>query len=145
MDSFPICTLRELLIVINDLGLEHGTTSNTSPPKQTKDRGQKSHIPSVTTVPRETVMPSGDSQAHRKPSASTDGTGVNPVSSPAAVQTPREEEDEEQARTPKSGVNSKSDPEGEREEPVHLLFRQGSSVALPPTLAWRREWYYILY
>ena len=58
MDSFHVNKLKEILLIIDDLGLEDETTSHTSPQNQTKRRGRKSHIPSVPTMPgRRAVHP----------------------------------------------------------------------------------------
>ena len=78
MDSFQANKLKKILLLIDDLGLEDETASHTSPPDQTKRRARKSHIPSVTTVPREERFSSVDRQALRNPSADQDGKKAPP-------------------------------------------------------------------
>ena len=113
MDLFHINRIRELLLIIDDLGLEDEIASHSSPPDQTKRRGRKRHIPPVTTVSRETRAPSGDSQAHRRPIAVPDEKEVIPGSSPVTTSAPMTEADAGQVRdtpnlveTPRPGNNS---------------------------------------
>ena len=57
---------------LNDLGLEDEVASHLHTPEETKERGWKSHIPSVTTVPREGAFISSDRQACWRPIAVRD-------------------------------------------------------------------------
>ena len=77
MDVLRHNGIRQIVVLLdvldlNNLGLEEEVTSYTITPVETKERGRKSHIPSVTTVPREDSPISGDRQARRRPIAVRD-------------------------------------------------------------------------
>ena len=77
MDVLRHNGIRQIVVLLdqlalNNLGLEEEVTSYTITPVETKERGRKSHIPSVTTVPREDAPLSGDRQARWRPIAVRD-------------------------------------------------------------------------
>ena len=70
---------------LNNLGLEEEATSYTITPEETKERRRKSHIPPVTTVPREDSPISGARQARRRPIAVREEKKETIDPSPAAT------------------------------------------------------------
>ena len=98
MDSFCVNKLKEILLIIDDLGLEDETTFHTSPQNKTKRRGRKSHVPPVTTVPRKTRGLSGDRQAHQNSRAEQDGKEAPPHSPRVTASPPSAEADSGQTR-----------------------------------------------
>ena len=113
MDVLSACTLKDLLVAVDEIGLRYEITSDRTPPRQTKKRGRKRHIPSVTTVPRARDLVSGDRQARRDHSTSSDGPGENPKPSSIAAQT-EDEEDEKDVRTPNLDVDTETGARGRR-------------------------------
>ena len=85
MDVLPLNGLRQLIAVLDNFDLDDNPASHIDTPEQTEERGRKSHIPTVTTVPREDRAPSGDRQARRRPIAVLDEKEETPGSSPAAT------------------------------------------------------------
>ena len=78
MDDLRRDTIRLLLqsaddLLLNDAVVLRKSSSHSHTPTETEDRGQKSHIPSVTTVPREVPLISDDRQARRRPIAVREG------------------------------------------------------------------------
>ena len=69
MDVLRLNSLRHLIVVLDNFDLEGNPASDTHTPDQTEERGRKSHIPTVTTVPREERSQSDERQARRRPIA----------------------------------------------------------------------------
>ena len=132
MDLLNLHRLRNLLIIIDELGLVDETASHSPPSDQTEQRGWKSHIPSVTTVPRETRAPSGDGQARPRPIAVPDEKEATPGSSPVMASAPTTEADAGQVHdtlnpveTPCPGNRSK--PQQSRTGPQQYMSIYGSA------------------
>ena len=126
MELLQLKRLRNLINHLDEfgLGLDGEDTSHSSPPEQTEERGRKSHIPSVTTVPRETRATSGDRQARRRPIAVPDEKEATPGSSPATTNTPTTAAEAGQVHdTPNPVEDSRS---GDRSTPA---AKQGSKAA----------------
>ena len=115
MDVLRHNGLRHLVILLDEidlsnLGLEDETASHTHTPEKTEERGRKSHIPTVTTVPREELSESGDRQARRRPIAVRDEKEETIDPSPAATnETTTEAEAGQIHDTPNPVVDSRSD------------------------------------
>ena len=115
MDVLRRNGLRHLVVLLDEidlsnLGLEEETTSHTDTPEKTKERGRKSHIPSVTTVPREELPESADRQARRRPIAVRDEKDETKYPSPAATNETTTEAEVSRIRdTPNPAVDSRSD------------------------------------
>ena len=97
MDVLRLNGLRDLVILLdefdlNNLGLEDVTASHSNTPEKTGERGRKSHMPTVTTVPREERSNSGDRQARRRPIAVRDEEEETPGSSPASTNDQRDDD-----------------------------------------------------
>ena len=74
MDVLRHNGIRQIFVLLDDLdlsnlGLEEEATSHSDTPEETTERGRKTHIPPVTTVPWEGSPLSGDRQARRRPIA----------------------------------------------------------------------------
>ena len=69
--SFLLEYVDDILAIVT--GLSDLSPSHSHTPTEIEDRGRKSHIPSVTTVPREVTLASGDRQARRRPIAVREG------------------------------------------------------------------------
>ena len=90
MDVLRRNTIKQILrllddLVLSDIGFEEEAASHTITPEETKERGRKSHIPPVTTVPREGSPSSSDRQARWKPIAAREEEKKTTDPSPAAT------------------------------------------------------------
>ena len=112
---------------LNDFGLEDEVASYLHTPEETKDRGRKSHIPSVTTVPREGTVLSSDSQARWRPIAVRDAKWKTTDPLPAATSGVTTEAETSQTHsTPNSVGGTRSD---DRSSPA---AGQGSKLCSQP-------------
>ena len=132
MDVFRHDGIKQIIVLLsdldlNDFGLEDEATSHLHTPEETKERGWESHIPPVTTVPREGALLSSDRQARWRPIAVREVKKKTTDPSPAATNGETTEAEASQIHdTPNTVEGARSD---DRSSPA---AEQGSKVCSHP-------------